>query len=161
MSHVSHIPYTLLIASVRKGRYRCPRCLIPVWKFRDMGMSRDKKAHDKLGRKDDFKRRHMVADARKAIYQGRYAVDGEKVNKILGEQSLVPIAVCINFQLDETALILLSRMLFLRSCQNSVLIYFQCLLLTSCMSSNRGFGRRFSFTCFAYLILKVACSSMN
>ena len=58
-------------------------------------MSRDRKSRDKLGRKDDFQRRRRVADARKAVYQGWYAVDGEKVKKILGEQSLVPVAVRI------------------------------------------------------------------
>ena len=58
-------------------------------------MSRDRKSRDTLGRKDDFQRRGRVADARKAVYQGRYAVDGEKVEKILGEQSLVPVAMRI------------------------------------------------------------------
>jgi hypothetical protein len=85
----------LLIASVKKGHYPCLRCLIPGWKFRDMGMTRDRKSRDKLGRKDDFQRRRRVADSRKAIYEGRYTVDGEKVKKILGEQSLVPVAVRI------------------------------------------------------------------
>lgn len=56
-------------------------------------MLRDKKYRDKLRRKDGFQRRRSVADARNAIYQGRYAVDGEKVNKILMEQSLAPTAV--------------------------------------------------------------------
>jgi anti-sigma28 factor (negative regulator of flagellin synthesis) len=58
-----------------------------------MGMLRDKKYHESLGRKDDPQRKHMVADARNAIYQGRYAVDGERVNKMLMEQSLAPVAV--------------------------------------------------------------------
>jgi anti-sigma28 factor (negative regulator of flagellin synthesis) len=60
-----------------------------------MGMLRDKKCRDKLGRKDDFLTRHTVAEARNAIYQGRYAVDGEKINKMLGNQSLAPVAVGI------------------------------------------------------------------
>lgn len=58
-------------------------------------MLRDKQCRDKLGRKDDFLTRHTVADARNAIYQGRYAVDGEKINKILGDWSLAPVAVSI------------------------------------------------------------------
>jgi hypothetical protein len=92
-------PFRLLIASVKKGHYPCPRCLIPAWKFRDMGMLRDKKYRDRLGRKDDLQRRRMVADARNAIYQGRYAVDGERVNKMLMEQSLAPVAVGTRVQL--------------------------------------------------------------
>ena len=60
-----------------------------------MGMLRDKRCHGKLGRKDDAITRRTVADARNAIYQGRYAVDGEKINKILGDQSLAPVAVSI------------------------------------------------------------------
>ena len=59
-----------------------------------MGRSRDRKSRDTLGRKDDFQRRCRVSDARKAVYQGRYAVDGEKVKKILGEP-LVPVSVHI------------------------------------------------------------------
>ena len=46
-------------------------------------MLRDKQRRDKLGRKDDFITRHTVADARNAIYQGRYAVDGEKLIRYL------------------------------------------------------------------------------
>lgn len=82
-----------MISSVKKGNYPCPRCLIPMGKFRDMGMLRDKRNRDILRRKDSVQRRGMVADARDAIYNRRYAVDGEKVNKILMEQSLAPIAV--------------------------------------------------------------------
>jgi hypothetical protein len=61
-----------------------------------MGMLRDKKCHDKLRRKDDFLTRYTIADARNVIYQGRYAVDGEKINKILGDQSLAPVGVGIS-----------------------------------------------------------------
>jgi hypothetical protein len=82
-----------MVASVKKGLYPCPRCLIPIRKFRDMGMLRDKRQRAKLGRRDDFQRRSTVAKARGAIYTGRYAVDGETVNKMLVEQSLAPIAV--------------------------------------------------------------------
>jgi hypothetical protein len=60
-----------------------------------MGMLRDKKCRDKLGRKDNFITRRTVADARNVIYQGRYAVDGKKINKILGDWSLAPVAVGI------------------------------------------------------------------
>ena len=88
-----------MVASVKKGLYPCPRCLIPIRKFRDMGMLRDKRQREKRGRKDGFQRRRMVADARNAIYKGRYAVDGGKVNEILREQSLAPIAVGIGTQL--------------------------------------------------------------
>ena len=59
-------------------------------------MLRDKQCRDKLGRKDDFITRHTVADARNAIYQGRYAVDGDKINKILGDLSLAPVAVGVS-----------------------------------------------------------------
>jgi hypothetical protein len=96
----SYTSYTLLlrllVSSVKKGHHPCPRCLIPVWKFRDMGMLRDRKYRNKLGRKDDPPTRRTVADARNAIYQGRYAVDGDKINKILGDQSLAPVAVGIS-----------------------------------------------------------------
>ena len=98
-SHGSLIFFRLLIASVKKGHYPCPRCLIPVWKFRDMGMLRDKKYRERQERKDDLQRKHMVADARSAIYQGRYAVDGERVNRALMEQSLAPVAVGTRVQL--------------------------------------------------------------
>jgi anti-sigma28 factor (negative regulator of flagellin synthesis) len=60
-----------------------------------MGMLCDKKCCDKLGRKDNFLTRHTVAEAQNAIYQGQYAVDSEKINKMLGNQSLAPVAVGI------------------------------------------------------------------
>lgn len=56
-------------------------------------MIRDMNCRNKLRRKDDFLTRRIVAEARSAIYQGRYAVDGEKINKILGDRSLAPVAV--------------------------------------------------------------------
>ena len=86
-------PFRLLIASVKKGHYPCLQCLIPVWKFQDMGLLCDKKCHGKLGRKGDAITRHTIVDARNTIYQGWYMVDGEKINKILKDQSLAPVAV--------------------------------------------------------------------
>ena len=56
----------------------------------------DRKCHNKLGRKDDFIMRQTVADAQNAIYQGQYVVDGEKISKMLGDQSLAPVAVGIS-----------------------------------------------------------------
>ena len=56
-------------------------------------MIRNMNCRNKLRRKDDFLTRCIVAEARSAIYQGQYAVDGEKITKILGDQSLVPVAV--------------------------------------------------------------------
>jgi hypothetical protein len=126
-----------------------------------MGMLRDKKNRNNLGRKDDVQRRRMVADTRNAIYQGQYAVDWERVNKVLMEQSLAPIAVGTSFNLDEAWLIMLSRMLSLQGCLMLILTYFRCLPSTSCMSLNRVFGRRFSSICFACLNLKGAHASTS
>lgn len=56
----------------------------------------DKKQRDRLARKDDHHRRCMLADARHMIYKGRYAVDGDKVNNMLGKESLAPVPVCID-----------------------------------------------------------------
>ena len=61
-----------------------------------MGMLRDRMHRNTLKRKDNFQTRYKAADARKVIYQGRYAVDGEKVKKILGNQSLAPVPVGTN-----------------------------------------------------------------
>ena len=96
-SYISYMqPFRLLISLVKKGHHPCPCCLTPVWKFWDMGMLHDRKYCNKLGRKDDFLTRHTVANARNAIYQGQYAVDGKKISKILGDQSLAPVAVGIS-----------------------------------------------------------------
>ena len=56
-------------------------------------MLRDRKCHNKLGRKDDFRMGRTVANAQNAIYQEQYMVDGKKISKILGDQSLAPVAV--------------------------------------------------------------------
>ena len=61
-----------------------------------MGMIRNMNCRNKLRRKDDFLTRRTVTDAQNAIYQGWYAVEGEKISKILGDQSLAPVAVGIS-----------------------------------------------------------------
>jgi hypothetical protein len=151
--------FRLLIASVKK---ECPRCLIPVRKFREMGMLRDKMRRHTLARRDNSQTRRKAAEARKAIYQGRYAVDGERVKAILGEQSLAPVPVRANTSTwIKPNLTLLFRVLSLRGYQMPILTRFQCLSLISCMSLNRAFGRRYSFIYFACLILEGARSLMN
>ena len=46
-------------------------------------------------RADSDERQKLVADARKKLYVEGYAVDGEKVDDLLKEESLVPTEVVI------------------------------------------------------------------
>lgn len=46
-----------------------------------------------LSRIDDRRRQHKIINARSIIYDKKFAVDSEAVEKILKEESLVPTSV--------------------------------------------------------------------
>ena len=88
------IIYRVILASIgSKGLCPCPRCLIPLGRFQNLGMIRDMKQRETLARADDNNKRRKVDIARQIIYQKKYAVDSKHVKYHLKDQSLTPTAV--------------------------------------------------------------------
>jgi hypothetical protein len=84
----------VLLASIRsKGLCPCPRCLIPLSRVHNMGMTLDMKQRETLARVDNEDRRWKVNSAREIIYKKNYAVDNDNVETLLQPQSLVPTSV--------------------------------------------------------------------
>jgi hypothetical protein len=85
----------ILIASIRNlGLCPCPRCLIPLNRVHNLGMSRDMSQRKTLARVDDIHRRSKITAARRVIYEKNYQVDSAGVENLLQEESWVPNAVC-------------------------------------------------------------------
>jgi hypothetical protein len=81
----------IILASIRnRGYCPCPRCLIPLSRFQNMGMKQDMKERKTLARVDDEAWRRKIDIAQDIIYKMNYAVDSEAVEKILKDESLVP-----------------------------------------------------------------------
>lgn len=80
------------------GGCPCPRCLIPLDRVQNLGMALDMMQRKTLSRKDDEAKRHKVQVAREIIYNENYAVDSQKVETLLKQQSLTPTAVCIDMK---------------------------------------------------------------
>ena len=88
----------IIVAAIRnRGRCPCPRCLIPMERLQNMGMGLDMVQRESLSRVDDIKRRVKVTSARNIIYEKNYAVDGDAVETILKEQTLVPTLVSCRY----------------------------------------------------------------
>ena len=76
------------------GACPCPRCLILKDLIPNLGMPRDRQLRTSQQRKNDISWQVKISSARDLIYKQNYAVDSTAVEKILKEQSLVPISVC-------------------------------------------------------------------
>ena len=76
------------------GDFPCARCLVPVNEISQMGTSLDQDSRLLRKRVDDTSRKNNVEQARKLIYGHKnYAVDADKVEKLLKPTSLVPSRV--------------------------------------------------------------------
>jgi hypothetical protein len=85
----------ILIASIRNlGLCPCPRCLIPLNRVHNLGMTRDMSQRKTLARVDDIHRRSKIAAARRVIYEKNYQVNSTAVENLLRGESWVPSAVC-------------------------------------------------------------------
>jgi hypothetical protein len=88
------IHHRILLASIRsKGACGCPRCLIPLSRTQNLGMTLDMKQRHTLARVDDENRKRKVELARDIIYNKNFAVNNKNVEVLLKPQSLVPTAV--------------------------------------------------------------------
>ncbi|KAH7918336.1 hypothetical protein BV22DRAFT_1134671 [Leucogyrophana mollusca] len=84
-------PEKILFACIRnRGGCPCPRCLIPLSRVHNLGMTRDMEQRRTLARVDDIHRRNAILNARKLIYEKGWAVDSAPVERILKPESLVP-----------------------------------------------------------------------
>lgn len=79
----------------------CPRCLIPLKRFGNMGMAQDRQQRSRLLREDDIHRKTAITSARRLIYEKNYAVDSKTLAGLLQPQSLVPTVVCPLLAIDE------------------------------------------------------------
>lgn len=90
-----------MLASIRnQGHCPCPRCLIPVERIPNVGMTLDMKQRKTLAREDNAARKHKVDLAREIIYEKKYAVNSKAVDAFLKAQSLVPtlVSTLVNIQ---------------------------------------------------------------
>ncbi|KAH7919882.1 hypothetical protein BV22DRAFT_1022211, partial [Leucogyrophana mollusca] len=84
-------PEKILLACIRnRGGCPCPRCLIPLCRIQNLGMTRDMSQRKTLARLDDGHRQAAISNARKLIYEQGYAVDSAAVDRLLKPHSLVP-----------------------------------------------------------------------
>ena len=82
------------IATIRNlGSSPCPRCLIKLNTVHNLGRPQDRLRRVTSARKDNLIRRAAVNTARSLIYDSGFVVDGDRVENILSNQSLVPTEV--------------------------------------------------------------------
>lgn len=85
----------VLIATIRQlGGCPCTRCLIPTARLHNLGMSRDRQQRSTMAR-SHASRSHLVATARKFIYEKNYGIDSAAVESLLKPESWVPNSVSI------------------------------------------------------------------
>ncbi|KAG2740831.1 hypothetical protein P692DRAFT_20689050, partial [Suillus brevipes Sb2] len=83
-------PEKVLIATIRQlGGCPCPRCLIPMGRLHNLGMTRDRQQRVTLAR-SDASRSQLVKTARGFIYEDNYGVDSTAVEDLLKRDSWVP-----------------------------------------------------------------------
>ncbi|KAI1789115.1 hypothetical protein LXA43DRAFT_923997 [Ganoderma leucocontextum] len=85
-------PEKVLLATIRdQGRCPCPRCLTKFPDIPALGTSKDRDARTSQARPSSVVCQQKVADAREIIYRDGYVVTSEHVEKLLQEESLVPV----------------------------------------------------------------------
>ena len=84
----------ILVAGIRNnGACPCHRCLIKKSELSNMGTPIDDRQCIQQRIDCEDRRRELVSDARREIFENNYAVDGTKVEGLLKSQSLVPVDV--------------------------------------------------------------------
>ncbi len=94
--------HRVLIATTRDmGGCPCPRCIVPKDQIRNLGTASDKNMREGGKRRFTDEIREKIAQARKYIYKDGYAVNSEKVEKLLKPESLVPTNNAFSERLSE------------------------------------------------------------
>ncbi|TDL14712.1 hypothetical protein BD410DRAFT_696303, partial [Rickenella mellea] len=84
-------PEKVVIALIRNlGGCPCPRCLIPLKEVGQVGTPKDMELRQTRKRCDTHASRFDVKRAREIVYNLKYTVNGDAVDKILKPESLVP-----------------------------------------------------------------------
>ncbi|KAG6894126.1 hypothetical protein C0992_007423 [Termitomyces sp. T32_za158] len=84
-------PEKILLATIRNmGSCPCPRCIIPKDRIPELGTKLDASRRQTLARSVSHCFLDKIQSARDAIYQFGYKVKSAFVERILGEESLVP-----------------------------------------------------------------------
>ncbi|KAF7293648.1 hypothetical protein MIND_01144700 [Mycena indigotica] len=84
-------PEKVLLATIRSmGGRPCPRCFIVKKQIAETGTVNDMKRRQVL-RVDDHPRRQTIEDARRAIFENGFAVAGSSIDKMLRQNSWVPV----------------------------------------------------------------------
>lgn len=87
----------VLIATIPdQGKCPCVRCLINTDNIPGLGTTEDRQMRAEKQRTDSDERRKLVEDARKKLYVEGFAVDGDKVDEPLKDESLVPTEVKVD-----------------------------------------------------------------
>ena len=73
-------------------------CLITMNEIPNLGTKEDRQTRLEKPRVDSAEHQALVRDARKKLYDEGYAVDGEHVDGLLKDESLVPTEVRIKTQ---------------------------------------------------------------
>jgi hypothetical protein len=69
------------------------RCLVTMDEISNLGATEDRNNRVEKQRADSDEHQSRVKEARKKLYDDGYAVDGEKVDGLLKDESLVPTEV--------------------------------------------------------------------
>ena len=89
--------FRVLVATIKDfGSHPCPRCLVAINEIHAMGRDDDRKRREESRRCDDAERRKKVDEAREWIYDKGYVVNGDKVEDLLKDQSMVPTKVFVS-----------------------------------------------------------------
>ncbi|KAG1832562.1 hypothetical protein F4604DRAFT_1945993 [Suillus subluteus] len=89
-TYSANYPEKVLVATIRQlGGCPCPRCLIPIARLQNLGMSRDRQQCSTLAR-SNASRNQPVATARSLVYEQNYGVDSTAVELLLKPESWVP-----------------------------------------------------------------------
>lgn len=90
-----------LIATIRDmGDCPCPQCTIKKTDIGNVLSKADIRARQRLVRKDDRIRRDKIDKARDIIYTHGYAVNSERVEELLKDESWVPTKVRVSLNLS-------------------------------------------------------------
>ena len=83
-----------LIATIKDfGARPCPRCKVSIDQICALGREDDRKRREDSHREDNNERRRKVDAARKSLYDNGYAINGDYVDGLLKDESLVPTKV--------------------------------------------------------------------
>ncbi|KAH9177190.1 hypothetical protein EDB89DRAFT_1844940 [Lactarius sanguifluus] len=90
ITYSADYPEKILLATIKYlGRSPCPRCLVRKKDIAFVGTTTDARTRNRL-RNDNDSRRQKIERARKLIFNEGLAITSRRVQKLLGDHSLIP-----------------------------------------------------------------------